>query len=613
MLKRNPRSWSPWKILLLAILGTAATVGFFLACGIYWMVSIRERTQINVERPSWADLGAVPPSGSELEPAKPKTENLTPDPGRPRIQQELQLSIPPAPSTNAILSRRNRDGHPYPGNDIFRDTFIPHLEIYIPGEGIAGLKRNPRSHVPAMIREGKTVYTNVAIHLKGGPGSFRPMEETPAFTVNFEKFAQGQTWHGLKKIHLNNSVQDPSFLSEKICRELFEAADVPVPRAGNALVTFNGRYMGMYVVVEGVNKQFLKRYFKDVTGNVYDGHSGTDVTDSLPTNDGDHPGDKSRLRALSAATRLPVSARLAGLEATLDLDRFLTFMAMETLLWHWDGYTVSQNNYRIFHDRTSDRMVFLPQGLDQVLSETGASIVPRTEGLVSRAVWEIPEARHRYHQRVAELATNVFRIEAITNRIQEVAGRIQAALARFESPGSEHRSAGHQQRVNSLSRRFKQRVVNIRRQLFPEKLPQLESFDNTMALTDWEARIDLGDPQLRQVQDREGKPVLQISSSNRCAASWRTRVPLENGRYQFEMRIMTRGVEFNSGDSRSGAGLRISGKQHAKRNPANTGWIPVHHDFEVRDGEQDVELVCELRANRGDIWFDLKSFRISRK
>ena len=136
----------------------------------------------------------------------------------------------------------------------------------------------------------------MAIHLKGGPGSYRQLGDVPSFTVNFDRFAPGQTFHGMKKIHLNNSVQDRSFLSEKISRELFEAAGVPAPRAGNAKVTFNGRE-GLYVLVEGVNKQFLKRYFKNVKGNVYDGHSGTDVTDDLPTNAGENPRTKTRYHA----------------------------------------------------------------------------------------------------------------------------------------------------------------------------------------------------------------------------------------------------------------------------------------------------------------------------
>src|SRR5262249_6524698 len=145
--------------------------------------------------------------------------------------------------------------------------------------------------------------TSVAVHLKGAAGSFRPVDDLPAMTLNFDKFVPGQNFHGLHKISLNNSVQDPSYLSEKVCRELFEAAGVPVPRAGHSLVRLNGRDLGLYVLLEGANKQFLKRYFSNASGNLYDGGFVHDVDPSLTVNSGDHPADRSALIALIRATQ----------------------------------------------------------------------------------------------------------------------------------------------------------------------------------------------------------------------------------------------------------------------------------------------------------------------
>lgn len=365
---------------------------------------------------------------------------------------------------NAILGARSDTAAALPGDDLFRDLFIPHLEIKISSAEIASLNASPRSYVRATVREGNLLFTNVAIHLKGGPGSYRQLDDHPAFTLNFDRFADGQSFHGLKKIHLNNSVQDRSYVSEKICRELFEAAGVPTPRAGNALVKFNGREVGMYVLVEGVNKQFLGRYFKDVTGNVYDGHSGSDVTDSLPTNAGENPRDKSRLKALALAAReRDLDTRLAALKKTLDLDRFLSFLAMETILWHWDGYTLNRNNFRIFHDRDSDRMVFLPHGLDQILNRSPGSLIPPAQGLVARSVLEIPETRRLYQERITQLTADVFRAGAITNRIYEVADSIGGVLAE-KNPQA---ATAHRRQVDGFSRRIQQRASGLSRQLLP--------------------------------------------------------------------------------------------------------------------------------------------------
>ena len=178
--------------------------------------------------------------------------------------------------------------------------------------------------MPATVREGTRVYTNVSIRLKGGPGSFRPLEDRPAFTVNFGRLSPGQKFHGLRKLHLNNSVQDSTYLSEKICREMFEAAGVLSPRAGHAVVEFDGRLLGLYVLVEGIDKQFLGRYFKDTKGNLYDGHSQNDVTQRMRTNSGESRKDQAALHAL------------AGLQAPIDSIKEQCLDFIDTL-WTNEG------------------------------------------------------------------------------------------------------------------------------------------------------------------------------------------------------------------------------------------------------------------------------------
>jgi len=213
------------------------------------------------------------------------------------------FKVPKNFEKNAILAGKYQKANP--GDDIFVDLAIPKIQIDLESSEYNKLRRNARQYALATIREGDKVYTNVSIKLKGSVGSFRQIDDEPSFTINFDKLAEGQTFHGLKKIHLNASPQDRSYLEEKISRELFDAAGVPVPRAGHAVVKLNNREMGMYVLVEGVNKQFLKRYFDDAGGNVYDGHSGSEVDRGMPTNSGDNPRDKSRLLALGKAAHEP--------------------------------------------------------------------------------------------------------------------------------------------------------------------------------------------------------------------------------------------------------------------------------------------------------------------
>ena len=124
---------------------------------------------------------------------------------------------------------------------LFNSTQVLHLAIELGPKELDSLRREPRKYVKATLKEGdKIVFRDVGVHLKGAAGSFRGIDDKASLTINMNKFKDGQRFHGLDKFHLANSVQDPSYLSELICGELFEAAGVPAARIGHAAVTLNG-------------------------------------------------------------------------------------------------------------------------------------------------------------------------------------------------------------------------------------------------------------------------------------------------------------------------------------------------------------------------------------
>ena len=118
---------------------------------------------------------------------------------------------------------------------------IPRIELTLDPSALQTLRIEPRIYVRATLREGTNVFRDIALKLKGARGSFRPVDDRPALTLNMDKFIGGQKFHGLDKLHLNNSVQDPTLMNEIICGELFRAAGVPTPRATHARVLLNGR------------------------------------------------------------------------------------------------------------------------------------------------------------------------------------------------------------------------------------------------------------------------------------------------------------------------------------------------------------------------------------
>jgi spore coat protein H len=403
--------------------------------------------------------------GPRVEPRRGPVRDAIP----PEASDPLEIAAIAPPPLNA-LPVEAPDPTVFSG-DLFKS--VPRIQVFISAAGINALRVSgwgngqQRPVVKATVREGGLVYTNVAVHLKGSMGSFRPIDDNPGLTLNFSKFALGQTFHGLHKCSLNNSVQDHSFLSEIICRELFDAAGVPAPRAGLATLSLNGRYFGVRVLVEGANKQFLKRYFNDAKGNLYDGGFCQDITGSLAVNSGDNPEVHTGLRALVAALREPDPAkRWDRLNQTLDMDRFISFIAMEILECHWDGYAMNINNWRIFHDLSSNRMVFIPHGMDQMFGIRRANpnypILPLPmRGWVARVVLSNPEGRRLYLERVSRLYHQVFKVDAILARVDDLAASIRPVIAQTNPQGALY----HDESVRRLKERIVQRDQSLRRQL----------------------------------------------------------------------------------------------------------------------------------------------------
>jgi len=500
----------------------------------------------------------------------------------------------------------------------FESSDVPHIRIEIPEEGLTELKKyqwqfgpqTERENVKVTIREGGKVLTNVAVHLKGAAGSFRSVTENPAMTLNFDKFVDGQHFHGLSKLSLNNSVQDSTFLSEQFCREMFLKAGVAAPRATHATVELNGRDLGLYVLVEGFNKQFLKRHFKNANGNLYDGGFIKDVTDELSVNAGEKPKDQSDRIALAEAAKEPdLAKRLARLEKTLDINQFLSFLAMDVMLWDWDGYPLNKNNWRLFHDLSTGKMVFIPHGLDQMFWKPEGSILPPMKGLVANAVLEIPELRTRYFDRIKELRGSVYNVEAMTNRVQQIAAKVAPVLKKKNPDAAKEQT----QAVSDFCDAIVRRARSIDRQLATPMAPVKFDDSGIAMLSHWEPKSDFGHPVLTRDSVQDVKEALRLgTTAGSSVGSWRSKMWLERGRYRVEGKVKTRGIVPDIGDSRGGTGLRLANGRIEKYVQATSDWTMVSNEFAVSDPLGEVEILCEFRGAEGEAWFDPQSIKLSR-
>jgi spore coat protein CotH len=350
-----------------------------------------------------------------------------------------------------------------PADELFKSTGpVPVLRITLDDPNLKLLRQNDRLPVRARLHvSGGETLENVGLHLKGAIGSKRGWDDKPGLTLNADKFVDGQTFRGLDKFHLNNGVQDGSYLSELLANELAAAVGLPHCRCTHALVELNGRKAGLYVLKEGFDGVWLKRNFADATGNLYDGGFQRDLDQDLKLDHGQDVGRKDLKEIVKACREGDANKRFAAVEKLVDVDRFITYSAFEVLTADWDGYPRCRNNYRLYFDpKAGGKAVFIPHGMDQMWQNPHDGLEPGVDGMVARAILGHPEGKKRLNARLKELVKDQFDPEKFQKRIDELTPRIKEALATVDK-GAAQRYDGE---AKSLKDRIKQRAEFLRRE-----------------------------------------------------------------------------------------------------------------------------------------------------
>lgn len=526
--------------------------------------------------------------------ASPSTGSIT----QQAAAAAVVVPVPPPPPPKPVD----------PSDVFFNEGKIPQIKIVLSKEQADKLRGNQRAYVECdLIIDGQPAIKKVRVKLKGAAGSFRNLDDRPAFTLNMPKKTQ---FHGLDKFHLNNSVQDESYVSELISSQICRAAGYPAARASHARVWLNDRDLGFYGLKESFDENFLARNFKDATGNLYDGGFCQDIDAALELDNGSGPTDRSDLKALIAACREgDVNKRWIEIEKNLDIDMFLKFVALELMMSHWDGYAQNRNNYRVYFRGDDKKAVFMPHGMDQMFGDANFSVFHVPGPIVTSGVLNNPVWRDRYRQIVRELLP-LFEPEKLHAQIDEAHKRMRPVVAAIHEDRAKHLDA----RVQDFKNRVAGRHAGILRQFPPEPIPfNKEGF---ATIEKWEAK-GVGDAKL-EAKQVDGKAVLLIETgpSKQCDASFRTTIRLARGKYQIEAKVKTKDVAAIADGRGGGAGLRISGgnrNEQPQNQAAGTGdWQTVSYPLEITDDLREVVVVAELRSTAGSVMFDQSSLRVVR-
>jgi spore coat protein H len=349
-----------------------------------------------------------------------------------------------------------------PGTKVYDRTVLHELELTVAPAHVDQLENDREHRVPCtLVFDGVTV-ANAGIRQKGGNGSISDLQGKPGFSIKLDEFVHGQKLDGLKKLTVNNAIQDPSLLNETIGYELYRRAGLPAPRTAHVVVTLNGFTYGVYVLAESVDGDFLARSFGagNHKGNLYEGTLGVDFVsapEQLELKDEDEGRTRDDLVALAQAIQnAPAEQFVAQVGERLDLDGFIKGYAIDALVNHWDGYSFSPNNYYLYDHPGTQRFVYIPHGMDQLFQDLSMDPYEQPKGLLSQRVRDLPELDQRFKDAIHEVLEQAWDVPALVAQIDEVASVL-------------HATTHHEERVVSDLQAFDDNLAYVKAALAQRK------------------------------------------------------------------------------------------------------------------------------------------------
>jgi putative membrane-bound dehydrogenase-like protein len=266
-------------------------------------------------------------------------------------------------------------------------------------------------------------------------------------------------FHGLRAMQLQSGALDPSKSREALAFALFREAGVPAPRTALAEVTLTvpgsheKAYLGLYTLVEPVDRAFLTDRFHtekgllvrpqgqrglDFLGDDWEKYRGPYRPLAEPT-----PDEAKRLiEFLSLLQKGDDEKFRKEIGTYLDVDEFLRFMTVQSMIANADGFFTLGYNYSLFLDPKTNRFLFIPG--DQELSFANFGMMGSADQLMDMSLARpyggenrladrllaIKEVRESHQKIVKELASTVFRKERLLADIEAIEVATKTILER---------------------------------------------------------------------------------------------------------------------------------------------------------------------------------------
>ncbi len=293
---------------------------------------------------------------------------------------------------------------------LFDDDEVRTYEIVLSEEALAEIDNDPTAeqYVEGQLRfEGETL--TVGIRYKGSVGAWigcvadsnlaNPSGEKTCtklsvkLKINWD--GSDAEFFGQRRLQFHSMNLDPSQLHDRLGYWLFREMGVSAPRAVHSRLLVNGEYVGLFLLVEQIDKRFVGANFNDDDGNLYkevwptnaDGTAQNDSAyqDALRTNEDSNPsfgiigGFAEAIAAADEETAVDV------LEQWTDVDEALRLLVVDRTIrnddgiFHWYCFALcAPHNFYWYEDPGDEKLHLIPWDLDHAFVNIESDINPIT-------------------------------------------------------------------------------------------------------------------------------------------------------------------------------------------------------------------------------------------
>ena len=238
------------------------------------------------------------------------------------------------------------------------------------------------TYVKGMVTVGDEVYPDVGVRYRGNASMMMiPRNGKKPVKFDFDRFVDGQTFHGFTKLNFINCFRDPSMLRDKLTYDLMQRAGIPASHAtfANLYLTIdNGerQHLGLFVIVEQVDSVLLQDRFGNSDGLLVKGEINDDLEyrgDDWESYAHDHElksnSDDTDTAKLIEFVKFVHQASDASfgeqISNWLNVDRFLAALALNTLLVNLDSYAGLGHNWYLYYDTQAGRFEHIPWDVNE--------------------------------------------------------------------------------------------------------------------------------------------------------------------------------------------------------------------------------------------------------